>query len=158
MICLSIDERIDRPIDAVFARLADISGYQRWMPRWGVFIESKPVSPDPVGRSTAYWDKGRFGTFWGIVEEFEAPRHIVYFETLKWLGQPVWDARLEFSLEERNGGTLVHHVSKGTGHGPMRLMEPVMSVIARGERQRTMTGLKESFAGEAEADSEQDNN
>lgn len=145
MIKVSLHERIDRPIEYVFARLADISGYDSWMPRHGIFIKSEQLSPGSVDRSTAYRDKGRFGTFWGTVEEFEAPRRIVYFETLKWFGRPVWDARIAYSLEEEDGATVVHHTTQGTGHGVMGLLEPVMSIIARGERRRTMTGLKESF-------------
>ncbi len=149
MISQEIDEFIDRPIETVFSRIADISSYASWMPRTGIFIKSEPTTPGPVKRSSVYWDKGRFGTFQGSVEEFDAPRKITYFETLKWLGKPVWDARLEYSLEQKNGGTTVHHRAQGTGRGAMRLMEPMMSLISRGERRRTLTGLRKSFERES---------
>src|SRR5205807_7092789 len=84
---------IDRPIDAVFARLADLEGYRTWMHRTGLFRRSRPTSDGPIREGTVYLDATRMGTFRGEVTDFQPPARIGFKETLRWFGSDVMEAR-----------------------------------------------------------------
>jgi uncharacterized protein YndB with AHSA1/START domain len=136
---------IDRPIGAVFARLADLDGYRTWMRRTGLFRRSGQTSDGPVGLGTAYFDATRMGTFRGEVTEFEPPARIGFRETLRWFGSALMEARPEFILEADRDTTIVHHVAEGELFGVMRLMKPVAALLAKSERARTVESLKRSL-------------
>ena len=61
---------IDRPIGDVFARLADLDGYGRWMHRTGLFRRCGQTSDGPLGPGTVYFDASRMGTFRGEVTDY----------------------------------------------------------------------------------------
>ena len=136
---------IDRPIGAVFARLADLDGYRTWMRRTGLFRRSGQTSDGPVGPGTAYFDATRMGTFRGEVTEFEPPVRIGFRETLRWFGSELMEARPAYTLEADQDKTIVHHVAEGELFGMMRLMKPVAARLARSERARTVESLKRSL-------------
>ena len=136
---------IDRPINDVFARLADLDGYRTWMRRTGLFRRSGQTSDGPVGLGTAYFDATRMGTFRGEVTEFEPPARIGFRETLRWFGSALMEARPEYVLEGDRDKTIVRHVAEGELFGMMRLMKPVAALLARGERTRTVESLRRSL-------------
>jgi uncharacterized protein YndB with AHSA1/START domain len=139
------DVTIQRPIEDVFARVVDVSHYSDWMSRRGVFKESRQCSEGPVGRGTSFIDRGRMGIARGEVVEFEAPGRVVFQERLRWFGAPVLEARLRYDLEPTPEGTAVHHVAESTLFGAFRVMKPMVGVIGRGERRRTVESLKKSL-------------
>ena len=145
MITVKLDTDIERPVEDVFNRLVDISGYARWMPKSGVFIRSTQTSEGPVGKGTTFNDKGKMGTFKGEVSDFEKPRKVEFHETLRWLGLRVMEGRPRYVLEAVDRGTRVHHVSEGQMYGIFKLMQPMSAVIARGERKRVVNALKKSL-------------
>jgi uncharacterized protein YndB with AHSA1/START domain len=136
---------IDRPIDDVFARLADISGYRTWMHRTGLFRRAAQTSDGPPGPGTAYLDSTRMGTFHGQVTNYQPPSRLAFRETLRWFGSDVTEARPEYFLEADGERTIVHHVAEGELFGWMRLMKPVAALLARSERTRTLESLKRSL-------------
>ena len=142
---VEIDEVIARPIDQVFERATDLEQYAEWMPHTGVFRTCSDVSEGPVRLGTTYLDKGRMGSFRGEVSEFDRPSRVVYTETLRWFGAPVVVARIEYKFSPDPGGTAVHHIAESELHGIFRLMRPMVAIIGRGERQRTVTALKRSL-------------
>jgi uncharacterized protein YndB with AHSA1/START domain len=142
------DVIVNRPIEDVFARLADVSHYSDWMSHRGIFKESRQCSDGPVGQGTPFIDKGRMGTFSGDVEEFEAPKRVVFKERLRWFGAPVVEARVRYELEPTPEGTAVHHVAESTLFGAFRVMKPMVGIIGRGERRRTVGSLKKSLEAE----------
>ena len=142
---VEIDEVIARPIEQVFERATDLSQYADWMPHTGVFRKCSDVSEGPVRLGTTYVDQGRMGSFRGEISEFERPSRVVYKETLRWFGTPVVVGRIEYEFSPDPRGTAVHHVAESELHGIFRLMRPMVAVIGRGERQRTVTGLKRSL-------------
>lgn len=142
---VEIDEVIARPIGQVFERATDLSQYADWMPHTGVFRNCSHVSEGPVRLGTTYLDQGRMGSFRGEISEFERPSRVVYKETLRWFGTPVVVARIEYKFSPDPHGTAVHHVAESELHGIFRLMRPMVAVIGRGERQRTVTALKRSL-------------
>ena len=111
MVRVELQTVIARPIDDVFGRLTDLSGYSRWMPKLGVFIRSSQTSEGPVGLGTTYYDKGWMGTFLGEIVEFHAPTRVAFREKLQWLGVTVMEARPEYELVSTQTGT------RGPSHG-----------------------------------------
>jgi uncharacterized protein YndB with AHSA1/START domain len=142
---VEIDEVIARPIEQVFERATDLSRYADWMPHTGVFRNCSQVSAGPVRLGTTYLDQSRMGSFRGEISEFERPSRVVYKETLRWFGTPVVVARIEYEFSPDPRGTAVHHVAESELHGIFRLMRPMVAVIGRGERQRTVTALRRSL-------------
>jgi uncharacterized protein YndB with AHSA1/START domain len=136
---------IDRPIDDVFTRLADLDGYTTWMHRTGLFRRARKSSDGAVVLGTAYFDATRMGTFRGEVTEFQPPTRLGFRETLHWFGSDLMEARPEYGLEADGNTTIVHHIADGELFGLMRLMKPVAALLARSERARTLESLKRSF-------------
>ena len=136
---------IDRPINDVFARLADLNGYATWMRRTGLFRRSGQTADGPVGLGTAYFDATRMGTFRGEVTDYEPPVRIGFRETLRILGSDLMEARPRYTLEADRDATIVHHVAEGELFGLMRLMKPIAAFLARSERTRTVESLRRSL-------------
>jgi uncharacterized protein YndB with AHSA1/START domain len=139
---------IDRPIGAVFARLADLDGYRTWMHRTGLFRRTGQTSAGPLGAGTRYFDATRMGTFRGEVTDYQPPSRISFRETLRWFGSDLMQARPEFLLEADGDRTIVHHVAEGDLFGVMRFMKPVAALLARMERSRTIRSLRRSLESE----------
>jgi uncharacterized protein YndB with AHSA1/START domain len=135
---------IDRGIEEVFARLADLPAYRGWMHRTGLFRRSGQISDGPIEKGTTYFDATRMGTYRGEVTEFERPSRIGFRETLRWFGSPM-EARPEYFLEADHERTIVHHVAEGELFGWTRLMKPVAKLMARSERSRTLKSLRRSL-------------
>lgn len=136
---------IDRPIDDVFARLADLDGYKSWMHRTGLFRRSGRTSDGPLGLGTDYYDATRMGTFRGEVTEYQPPARIGFRETLRWFGADLTEARAAYVLEADEDRTIVHHVAEGELFGVMRIMKPVAGWLAKSERGRTVKSLQRSL-------------
>lgn len=135
---------IDRGIEEVFARLADLAGYCSWMHRTGLFRRSGQISDGPIEKGTTYFDATRMGTYRGEVTEFDPPSRIGFRETLRWFGSPI-EARPAYFLEADHERTIVHHVAEGELFGWTRLMKPVAALLARSERTRTLKSLRRSL-------------
>jgi len=131
--------------DDVFARLADVNGYRRWMHRTGLFRRSGRTSDGPQGLGSTYFDATRMGTFRGQITDYERPSRIGFRETLRWFGSDLMEARPEYLLEADGDRTIVHHVAEGELFGVMRLMKPVAALMARSERTRTVKSLRRSL-------------
>ena len=139
---------IERPVEVVFERLADLPGYSRWMHRSGLFRRSGLTSEAPVRIGTTYFDATRMGTFEGEVTEFMPPTRIAFRETVHWFGSGSSQARPEYVLEQDGAATVVHHVAVGELFGWMRFMRPAAALMARVERTRTLKSLKRSLESE----------
>ena len=136
---------IDRPVEAVFERVADLAGYGTWMHHTGLFRRCGQTSDGPLSRGTSYFDATRMGTFHGEVTDFEPPSRIGFQETLRWFGSEVMEARPEYVLEADQGKTILIHVAEGELFGWMRLMKPMAALMAKSERARTVGSLKRSL-------------
>ena len=137
---------IDRTIEEVFARLADLPAYSSWMHRTGLFRRCGQISDGPIEKGTTYFDATRMGTYRGEVTNFERPSRIGFRETLRWFGSAVAEARAEYFLDaDDEKRTIVHHVAEGELFGWMRLMKPAAALLARSERARTLKSLRRSL-------------
>ena len=146
MIKVELEKTVDEPIDEVFDRLVDISGYNEWMPDTGLFVSCTQDSPGSVAAGTRYTDVTRLGTVRGEVVEFERPHRVVFHYTWNILALRAMDGWPGYELKpEGRGRTRVRHVARGKLHGVFKLLGPLVQRIAESERRRTVRGLKKSF-------------
>jgi uncharacterized protein YndB with AHSA1/START domain len=145
VIRLQIDRTIDRPIEEVFDRLADIDGYRTWMPQSGLFRDSESVAGHATGVGTEFRDITRMGVLPGRVTVFERPNRIAFHQVLRRHDEVVFDSRPSYELEATAEGTMVRHHAEGELHGALRLLEPIVRLMARRERTRTLDALQASF-------------
>jgi uncharacterized protein YndB with AHSA1/START domain len=143
-----LERTIKAPIDAVFARLADINGHNEWMPRKGSILRhTQQTSPGEPTLGTTFLDETVYGPTPGEIVEFDAPHTLVYhwwdrsgsgkIKTEGWPG---------YSLQSADdNSTVVRHHAKMHTYGIYRLVTPVFRRIAVKERTATVDGLKASF-------------
>ncbi|MET4639993.1 SRPBCC family protein [Mycetocola sp. 2940] len=135
-------------ISDVFARLADINGYNEWMPKKGSTLRrTQQTSPGPPALGTTYRDQTTFGPTPGEIVGFQPPHALVYHwwdtskrGTVTLEGWPAY--RLEPSAE---GSTLVHHDARLQTYGMYRLATGLLRRIAKKERTVTLEALAASF-------------
>lgn len=146
MISFQIDGTVDRPIEEVFERLVDIDDYRNWMDRSWLFMDTGQVSEGPVDQGTEFYDKTILGTLPGSVIHFERPTTVVFRQVLEFGKTIAFESRPGYVLEPVDGATVVHHIAEGELFGLYKFLEPIVQVLARVERRRTMRELMRSFA------------
>ncbi|WP_306233260.1 SRPBCC family protein [Agrococcus beijingensis] len=148
---LALERIVDAPIDAVFARLADIDGYNEWMPTRGSILSStKQTSPGEPGLGSTYTDRTSAGTVLGEIVAFEQPTRLVFHWWEPGRGGRVhaegWPG---YELEVvSDHATRVRHGARLEVHGSRSLLMPVYRWLARRERTATMEALQASFRSE----------
>jgi uncharacterized protein YndB with AHSA1/START domain len=149
MIDLELEQRVDAPPDAVFARLADLGGYGAWLPAEAGWSRCRVTSPGPVGLGSTYVDHMRAGEMVGEVTAYDPPSSLQFRQRLSKLGRPVLEATQTNELEHSDGGTLLRHRLHGRVTGPLRLVERRVSEDIAVERRRVLRALAASFSGPA---------
>ncbi len=150
MVRVEIEKLIPQPIDKVFERLADIQGYNDWMPGGGLFIACSKDSSGPVGKGTIYSDRTRLGTVRGEVFEFDRPTRLTFHYTARLLGVKVMEGWPGYKLKKLNdSSTYVYHHARGKLFNGFQLFRPLVQRIAQSERQRTVDALNQSLQPQA---------
>ena len=118
---------IDRPIEEVFAFMADVENLTRWAENT---IEARQTSEGPVSAGTTCTVRskamGRVMAHYFVVTEHEP--HTRY--AAKSTSGP-FPMEMRYSLEPSNGGTRVHTVSEADLGGIARIAAPVLTGMAR---------------------------
>lgn len=126
-------------------QLVDIPRYPAWMPQDRLFVTCKD-SEGPVGVGTTYSDRTRLGTVRGEVAVFHRPYGVVFHYRARLLGMDVMEGWPGHALvRDGDAITTVHHRAEGHLHGPFKLMQPLIRLIALRERRRTVNALRESL-------------
>jgi hypothetical protein len=146
MVKIEIIFPVERPIEHVFGLISDISDYRRWAPdKSKFFIENKITSEGPVGLGTTYVDRLRwFGKSIGEIVQYQPPFEIT-FQQKTLFGLPVFGAKLEYMLKVRKNSTEVQHRAEAMPYGFFKLLEPVLSIVVRSERERTCQAIKRAL-------------
>jgi uncharacterized protein YndB with AHSA1/START domain len=143
-----LERTIEAPIEAVFSRLADIDGYNVWMPKKGSILrQTQQTSPGEPTEGTTFVDKTAYGPAPGEIVELRAPHTLVYhwWDRSKSgkLNAEGWPG---YSLQSADDNmTLVRHHAKMHTYRLYRLATPVFRRIAVKERTATVDALKASF-------------
>jgi uncharacterized protein YndB with AHSA1/START domain len=143
-----LERTIRAPIDHVFARLADIEGYNEWMADTGSMLrQTRQTSRGESAVGTTFVDETSQGPIPGEIAEMDAPHTIVFHwweksksGKLKFEGWPSY--HLQPSGESE---TLVRHRVKLMSYGVWRLGTPILRRLAIKERTITVDALKASF-------------
>ena len=143
-----LERTIKAPVHDVFARLSDIEGYGKWMPRKGSILrQTRQTSPGEPGLGTTFIDQTALGRTPGEIVEFDPPHTLTYH----W-----WDRSRSgrvnaegwpgYRLQAADDGTtLVRHQAKMHTYGIYRPATPILRWIARRERTAIVDALKASF-------------
>ena len=134
---------VEKPIEQVFELVSDISGYRRWAPEKSkFFIENKITSEGPIGLGTTYIDQLRWrGKSTGEIVQYQPPSKIK-FQQKTLFGIPVFRSKFKYTLKARQNSTEVIHRAEAIPCGFFKLLEPVLSMIVRSERERTCQAIK----------------
>jgi len=131
---------VDRSVDEVFSRLADLELSPAWAVASGV-IERRKLTDGPVGRGTRFQAldqllPGRPLRFVVEITEFEPDRYIA----ANW-SEPIrggWNAR----FQPRNGSTELTFTAEMHPTGVLRLIAPVIGAVARRAMKKDLANFK----------------
>jgi uncharacterized protein YndB with AHSA1/START domain len=136
---------IDRPVDEVFAFLADPSKTADWTP--GV-TEARQTSEGPIGVGTTVLFIGRF-----LGRGFESPSEVTDFVpnqrfTAKSTSGP-FQLEVDYTLQPVDGGTRLATVYRGESRGFFKLAEPVIVRLAKKHFETAAENLKALLEAES---------
>ena len=151
MIELRFERLIGANAETVFALLADLRDYDRWLPRSQSFHGTSRISDGPLGVGTTYIEDSPFGVRHGIVTGFVPPTRLDFEQPMQlkpaFLGEI--GIKLFHVLAPQKQGV---HLLRRLELSPKGFVTPLVPLIAqafRMENERMMAALK-TFA-EAEA-------
>jgi carbon monoxide dehydrogenase subunit G len=133
---------IARPIEPVFALIADLPNYQRWLPQSSLYNMTTQVSDNPIKLGTTYVDRSKQATLNGRITEY-LPPHTVGFhqKTRLVLGSLIIDIR--YRLEALGAETRVHRTTTPHLSGLLALLGPMIVRSIRNENIRTLAMMKQ---------------
>jgi carbon monoxide dehydrogenase subunit G len=154
-------EHIDGSSAAIFALIADLPEYGRWLPGSQAFGATTQVTPYPVCLGTTYLDAGPTGERPGSVVEFAPPVCIGFHQTMLLKRPPLTadvDITIRYTLEPEGTGTrVVRTVDLAIAMaGFMKVAEPIVVWAFRKENARVLAELKRYIETHDRASHEQD--
>ena len=146
MVKIEIIFIVEKPIEHVFKLISDISGYKKWAPdKSKFFIENKITSEGPLGLGTTYVDKLKWwGKSTGEIVQYQPPSKIK-FQQKTLFGLPVFRSKFEYTLTVYQNSTEVIHRAEAIPYSLFKLLEPILSIIVRSERERTCQAIKRAL-------------
>ncbi len=149
---LHFSANIEGPCETVFGLIADITRYDRWLPRSSAFGAITQVSPMPVGLGTSYIDQGPSGTMKGTITEYQPPTHITFQQSMP-LKLPLISGTLElhirYTLESVGQGTRVNRDVTFHLPGVLKVAQPVVVSTVRRESGRLLQIMKRTVEKQA---------
>jgi len=147
VIALRFEAEIEASAERVFALLANLRGYDLWLPRSRAWRGTSHISPGPIRLGTTYVEPGGFGVRHGRVTEFDPPTRIGFEQPMtsrrRVLG--VIGIRLAHTLTPEGQGVRLLRVLELEPRGPARIAMPLLILPFRAENARVLRALK-SFA------------
>ena len=145
MIKLEFETTIKKPVEEVFAFLANPENETKWQPD---LLSAKLTSNGPVGVGAEGCDVRKFMgketvTTWRVTE-FVPNRKM----TFKVIAGPM-PFQGTYDFKSANGGTkLIYRVQAETS-GASKLLEPLVSRMVKGQGEKQMTALKQALETDA---------
>ena len=151
LIELRFERLIRAPAERVFALLADLRDYDRWLPRSTAFYGTSRISDGPIGTGTTYIEDSPFGVRHGIVTAFAPPTTLNFEQPMQLKPAFVGEIgiKLFHTLTPQGDRVSVLRELQLASKGAATLLMPVIAQAFRAENERMMNALK-TFA-EAEA-------
>jgi uncharacterized protein YndB with AHSA1/START domain len=136
---------IEGPAETVFALLADLEHYDRWLPGSKVFGAITHISPLPVGLGTTYIDAGPAGTRHGEVTEYDPPTRLSFHQPMQvkqgFLTGTI-DIHLRHILEPVEQMTRLNRDLTLGILGLLKVAQPFIVAEFRQENERMLLALK----------------
>ncbi len=145
MIELRFERFIRASADRVFALLADLRDYDRWLPRSTAFYGTSRISDGPIGLGTTYVEESPFGVRRGIVTGFTPPITLNFEQPMQLKHTALFGEigiKLFHTLTPQGQRVQVLRQLQLTPKGPVRLLMPVIARAFRAENERMMGRLK----------------
>ena len=135
---------IDGSRETIFALIADLAHYDRWLPNSRVFGAVAQVSPVPTDVGTTYVD----GTMHGSITEYNPPEGITFQQSM-----PVKVLQLTgmveisvcYTLEAVETAGQATHVKRDVTfnlHGILKVAQPIFAATIRRESGRLLEVMK----------------
>ncbi|GAB4212875.1 MAG: hypothetical protein OHK0022_49270 [Roseiflexaceae bacterium] len=137
---------IHRTAEEVFALLADLEGYGRWLPRSQTFTGIAGVTPLPVQMGTTYHDIGPASRMEGCVTALVPGERIAFQQRLlRGPGGPLagLDILIDYRLRPVVDGVAVQRSFTLEPHGLLRLLRRPLLRSTRRENVRILWRLKQ---------------
>jgi uncharacterized protein YndB with AHSA1/START domain len=132
---------IARPVEQVFALIADLPNYPRWLPPSGLYAATTQVSDTPIRLGTTYRDGSKQVLLRGRVTEFRPPDSLAFHqETQSPLGRLTID--IQYRLEALGTGTRVYRTAMPRFSGVLALLRPMIVRSIRHENTRTLAMMQ----------------
>jgi uncharacterized protein YndB with AHSA1/START domain len=136
---------IEGSAETVFALLADLVHYDRWLPGSRAFGAIAQIAPLPVGLGTTYIDAGPVGTRHGEVTEYDPPTRISFHQPMhvkRGVLTGTIDIHLRRTLEPVEQMTRLNRdLTLGIG-GLLKVAQPFGIATFRQENERMLLALK----------------
>ena len=134
---IEIREHVDvgSTADEIFATVADLRAYNRWLASSGSYAGTTEISEGQIALGTTYVETERRGTRHGTVTEFEPPRRITFHQPMtinpRSLGIVI-DITVSYTLAPRDGAVSIDRVVSLGIPWPLRLAQPLVVRQFRG--------------------------
>jgi uncharacterized protein YndB with AHSA1/START domain len=144
----TITTDVARPPAAVFALLADLPGFPRWLNPSSTYRATVQVSDDPIVKGTTYTDEIQGMRLHGTVREYE-PDHLLVYHQARSDGHLA--ITISYELEPTADGTRVVRTGEIATGGFLAALHPIVVRTTVKENERMMARLKEYLEGDAVA-------
>lgn len=155
MLDLHVPILINGSAETIFALLADLSHYDRWLPGSKAFGEIREITPLPVGLGTTYIDVGPSGIRHGEVTEYDPPIGLSFHQPMhvkQGLVRGTIDIHLRHTLEQVERTTRVNRDLTLGLHGLLKVAQPFVLSAFRKENERILLALKQYVEQGSSAD------
>jgi uncharacterized protein YndB with AHSA1/START domain len=140
---------IARPVEHVFALIADLQNYPRWLPPSGLYGTTTQVFDTPVRLGTTYVD-GKQATLHGRVTDFHPPVAIAFHQEARLLRSRL-SIDIRYRLEALGAHTRVYRTTTLRLSGVLALLRPMIVRPIRNENLRTLAMMKQYLEHEGHA-------
>ena len=140
---------IARPVEQVFALIADLPNYHRWLPPSGLYGTTTQVSDTPLTLGTTYVD-GKQATLHGHVTEFRPPVALAFHQEARLLLSRL-TIDIRYRLEPLGAHTRVYRTTTPRLSGVLAFLRPMLVRSIRNENLRTLAMMKQYLEHEGRA-------
>jgi uncharacterized protein YndB with AHSA1/START domain len=137
---------INGSAETIFALLADLEHYDRWLPGSKAFGGITDITPLPIALGTTYIDAGPSGIRHGKVIEYNPPKRISFHQPMQIRQGPLRgtiDIHLYQTLEQVEQTTRVNRDLKLDIQGLLKVVQPLVISSFRKENERMLQILKQ---------------
>jgi uncharacterized protein YndB with AHSA1/START domain len=132
---------IARPVEQVFALIADLPNYHRWLSPSGLYGATTQVSDTPLKLGATYVD-GKQAKLHGLVTEYCPPYALAFHQEAQMLFSRL-SIDIRYRLEPVGAHTRVYRTTTPRLSGVLAVLRPMIVRPIRNENLRTLAMMKQ---------------